>query len=170
MNFVLRHAGMGDPASAFVVLGAHVARPKTRPTARQLWLESLCVASASAHSLRPRWQYKNAPTRLSPRPHGYRSNEGTYVIYHTVEGCAASFLTPALHSRALMASALLLEALQALTPDRWCDLRAALYGVAVALAAALVADLSMQPNGRTRVALQAIAIRLTPRNQAPSLG
>ena len=37
--------------------------------------------------------------------------------------------------------ALLLEALQALTPDRHCDFQGALYGVAGALAAAVCADL-----------------------------
>jgi VanZ family protein len=41
----------------------------------------------------------------------------------------------------LMASAMLLEALQALTPDRHCDLEAALYGVAGALAGAVFAEL-----------------------------
>ena len=40
----------------------------------------------------------------------------------------------------LMCAAMLLEALQALTPDRCCDLQAAFYGVAGALAAALFAD------------------------------
>jgi hypothetical protein len=41
----------------------------------------------------------------------------------------------------LMASAMLLEALQALTPDRCCDLQAAFYGVAGALAGAVFAEL-----------------------------
>lgn len=41
----------------------------------------------------------------------------------------------------LMASGVLLEALQALTPDRHCDFRGALYSVAGALAAGLVVDL-----------------------------
>ena len=52
-----------------------------------------------------------------------------------------------------MASAMLLEALQALTPDRYCDLQAAFYGVGGALAAALFADLFTRTlrrlNGRT---------------------
>jgi VanZ family protein len=42
---------------------------------------------------------------------------------------------------ALTGAAMLLEALQALTPDRHCDFEGALYGVAGALAAALCADL-----------------------------
>lgn len=42
----------------------------------------------------------------------------------------------------LMAGAMLLEALQALTPDRHCDLQAALYGAVGALAGALFAELS----------------------------
>jgi hypothetical protein len=41
----------------------------------------------------------------------------------------------------VMVSALVLEALQALTPDRHCDLEAAFYGVAGALAGAIFADL-----------------------------
>ena len=40
-----------------------------------------------------------------------------------------------------MGAAMLLEALQALTPDRHCDFEAALYGVAGAVAAAVCADL-----------------------------
>jgi hypothetical protein len=42
---------------------------------------------------------------------------------------------------ALMGAAVLLEALQALTPDRHCDFEGALYGVAGAAAAAVCADL-----------------------------
>jgi VanZ family protein len=41
----------------------------------------------------------------------------------------------------LMGTAMLLEALQACTPDRHCDFEGALYGVAGALAAAVCADL-----------------------------
>src|SRR3974377_502480 len=48
---------------------------------------------------------------------------------------------------ALMAAAMLLEALQALTPDRCCDFQAALYGVAGALAAALGCGLFMLREG-----------------------
>jgi hypothetical protein len=40
-----------------------------------------------------------------------------------------------------MGAAMLLEALQALTPDRHCDFEGALYGVAGAAAAAVCADL-----------------------------
>jgi VanZ family protein len=42
---------------------------------------------------------------------------------------------------AFTVTAMLLEALQALTPDRHCDFQGALYGVAGALAAAVCADL-----------------------------
>ena len=60
---------------------------------------------------------------------------------------------PFLVGGALMGTALLLEALQALTPDRCCDFEAALYGVAGALAGALCADLFTRMlrrlNGRT---------------------
>jgi VanZ family protein len=52
----------------------------------------------------------------------------------------------------LMGAAMLLEALQALTPDRCCDLQAAFYGVGGALAGALFAELSSRilrrANGR----------------------
>ncbi len=41
----------------------------------------------------------------------------------------------------LMVSAMLLESLQALTPDRCCDVQAAFYGVAGALAGAVFAEL-----------------------------
>ena len=41
---------------------------------------------------------------------------------------------------AVTGAAMLLEALQALTPDRHCDFEGALYGVAGALAAAVCAD------------------------------
>ena len=43
-----------------------------------------------------------------------------------------------------MAVATLLEAMQALTPDRSANLEAALWGAAGALAAALVAELSVR--------------------------
>ena len=42
---------------------------------------------------------------------------------------------------AFTVTAMLLEALQALTPDRHCDFKGALYGVAGALTAAVCADL-----------------------------
>jgi VanZ family protein len=48
---------------------------------------------------------------------------------------------PIIVGGALMASGILLEALQALTPDRHCDFRGALYSVAGAIAAGLVVDL-----------------------------
>ena len=48
----------------------------------------------------------------------------------------------------LMVCAMLLEALQALTPDRCCDLQAAFYGAGGALAAALVADLFSRARAR----------------------
>src|SRR5262245_3702491 len=52
----------------------------------------------------------------------------------------------------LMASGILLEALQALTPDRYCDLQAACYSASGALAGAVVAALFIRamraPRGR----------------------
>ena len=47
----------------------------------------------------------------------------------------------------LMAAAMLLEALQALTPDRCCDFQAALFGVSGALLAAVVGNLFIRLNG-----------------------
>jgi hypothetical protein len=47
----------------------------------------------------------------------------------------------------LMAAAMLLEALQACTPDRHCDFQAAIWGVSGALAAAVVGDLFIRLNG-----------------------
>ena len=55
---------------------------------------------------------------------------------------------PFLVGGALMAAAMLLEALQALTPDRCCDFQAALYGVGGALMATLVAQTLVWLRGR----------------------
>src|SRR6516165_6862218 len=51
----------------------------------------------------------------------------------------------------LMAAAMLLEALQACTPDRHCDFQAAMYGVSGALLAAVVGDLFIRLNGPERL-------------------
>jgi VanZ family protein len=52
---------------------------------------------------------------------------------------------------ALMASAVLLEALQACTPDRHCDFQAAMYGVSGALLAGVVGDVFIRLNGPARL-------------------
>jgi hypothetical protein len=67
---------------------------------------------------------------------------------------------------ALMASAFLLEGLQAFTPDRHCDFQAALYSVGGALAAALFADLFIRLNGRTLLMPQRFRPRWLSRNNA----
>jgi VanZ family protein len=69
---------------------------------------------------------------------------------------------PLLVGGALMATAMLLEALQTFTPDRHCDLRAALLGAGGALAGALVLDLF----SRARIRMNGLAV-LMP--QRPSL-
>jgi VanZ family protein len=68
----------------------------------------------------------------------------------------------------LMASAMVLEALQALTPDRHCDLEAALYGVAGALVGAVFAELC----GRALIRLNAqrvLVLQSSPRWPSPSM-
>ena len=54
---------------------------------------------------------------------------------------ALAWRRPPLVGGILIAAGMLLEALQALTPDRHCDFQGALYSVAGALAGALFADL-----------------------------
>jgi hypothetical protein len=51
----------------------------------------------------------------------------------------------------LMATAMLLEALQTLTPDRCCDFEAALYRASGALIAAVVGALFIRLNGSARI-------------------
>ena len=83
---------------------------------------------------------------LGPAKWQYRTGLGWQIDHvvgyfgFTVMFCLA-WPRPIVVGGALMAAAMLLEALQALTPDRHCDLQAALYGVGGALAAALFADL-----------------------------
>jgi hypothetical protein len=59
----------------------------------------------------------------------------------------------------LMACAMVLEALQALTPDRCCDLRAAFYGVGGALAGAVFAEFC----GRVLIRLNGLPILVLER-------
>ena len=93
---------------------------------------------------------------LGPAKWQYRTGLGWQIDHvvgyfgFTVMFCLA-WPRPIVVGGALMAAAMLLEALQALTPDRHCDLQAALYGVGGALAAA--ADLFIRTlrrlDGRT---------------------
>ena len=69
---------------------------------------------------------------------------------------------PLLVGGALMGTAMLLEALQAFTPDRHCDLRAALLGAGGALVGALVLDLF----SRARIRINALAV-LMPQRPSP---
>jgi hypothetical protein len=95
---------------------------------------------------------------LGPAKWQYRTGLGWQIDHvvgyfgFTLMFCLA-WPRPIVVGGALMASAMLLLALQALTPDRCCDLQAAFYGVGGALAAALFADLFIRArrrlNGRT---------------------
>ena len=58
--------------------------------------------------------------------------------------CCLAWPRPIVVGGALMAFAMLLEALQAFTPDRHPDLHAALYNAGAVLAAALVAEFFMR--------------------------
>jgi VanZ family protein len=58
--------------------------------------------------------------------------------------CCLAWPRPIVVGGALMAFAMLLEALQAFTPDRHPDLHAALYSAGAVLAAALIAEFFMR--------------------------
>ena len=77
-------------------------------------------------------------------------------------GLGWQFERPLLVGGALMATAMLLEALQTFTPDRHCDLRAALLGAGGALAGALVLDLL----SRARIRMNGLAV-LMPQRPSP---
>lgn len=90
---------------------------------------------------------------LGPAKWQYRTGLGWQIDHvvgyfgFTIMFCLA-WPRPFIVGGSLMSAAMILEALQALTPDRCCDLQAALYGVTGALAATLVADLFVPLNGR----------------------
>ena len=83
---------------------------------------------------------------------GWQIDHAVGYFVFTLMFCLA-FSRPLVVGGALVATAILLEALQALTPDRCCDFQAALYGAGGALAAGLLADLFTRVlrrlNGRT---------------------
>jgi VanZ family protein len=68
----------------------------------------------------------------------------------------------------LMGSAMVLEALQARTPDRHCDLEAALYGVAGTLAGAVFAELCGRVLRRL-YAQRVLVLQRLPRWPPPSV-
>jgi VanZ family protein len=109
-----------------------------------------------------KWQYR---TGL-----GWRIDHVVGYFGFTLMFCLA-WPRPLVVGGALMAAAMGLEALQALTPDRHCDLQAALYGVGGALLAALFADLFIRAprrvNGRTFLIPQ--RLRAAPASLAPAL-
>src|SRR5262245_2302704 len=77
---------------------------------------------------------------------------------------------PLVVGAAVTTFAVLLEGLQALTPDRFADLHAALYSAAGALAAVLPGDLSIRAsrrlNGRTLLLARHFRLRWPSRNTA----
>src|SRR6516164_3925352 len=77
---------------------------------------------------------------------GWRIDHVVGYFAFTVLFCLA-WPRPLVVGGVLMATAMLLEALQTLTPDRCCDFEAALYGVSGALIAAVVGDLFIRLNG-----------------------
>jgi VanZ family protein len=101
------------------------------------------------------------PAKLVPR-----SGLG-WQIDHVVGYFALTFMfclawpRPLAVGGAIMALAVLLEALQAFTPDRHADLQAALYSAGGALAAILPTDLFIRArlNWRTRLMLQRFRVR-----------
>jgi VanZ family protein len=80
---------------------------------------------------------------------GWRIDHVVGYFAFTLLFCLA-WPRPLIVGAALMSAAIVLEALQALTPDRHCDFQAALYGVSGALAAGVVADLFIRLNGSER--------------------
>ena len=93
---------------------------------------------------------------LGPGKWQYRTGLGWQIDHvvgyfgFTIMFCLA-WPRPFMVGAALMAAAMILEALQALTPDRCCDFEAALYGVSGALLAAVVGDLFVRLNGPARI-------------------
>jgi VanZ family protein len=96
-----------------------------------------------------KWQYR---TGL-----GWRIDHVVGYFGFTLMFCLA-WARPVIVGGALMLGAMLLEALQALTPDRCCDFEAALYGVG----GALVGALFFRPFGLTLQRLKE-RTRLIPR-------
>jgi VanZ family protein len=117
-----------------------------KPTTRVCYVAVLVLLLVFCALGPAKWQYR---TGL-----GWQIDHVTGYFGFTLMFCLA-WPRPLVVGGALMASAMLLEALQALTPDRHCDLQAAFYGVGGALAAALLADLFIRAprwrwlNGRT---------------------
>jgi VanZ family protein len=94
---------------------------------------------------------------------GWRIDHVVGYFGFTLMFCLA-WPRPLVVGGALMVSAVLLEALQACTPDRHCDFQAALYGVGGALAGGLFADLFIRAlrrlNGRTLLMPQRFRARV----------
>jgi VanZ family protein len=91
------------------------------------------------------------PAKWAPRTHlGWQFDHFIGYFGITLFFCFA-WPRPLVVGRIVMAIAVLLEGLQALTPDRSADLEAALCGAAGALAAALIAELFIRAYGVLRV-------------------
>ena len=83
--------------------------------------------------------------KMAAAPHGARLADGSFPRLRRGPRNRLARLAPAIRRRAaLMATAVLLEALQALTPDRHADLQAGLFGASGALTVAVLAELFVQ--------------------------
>jgi VanZ family protein len=100
---------------------------------------------------------------LGPAKLQFRSGLG-WQIDHFIGYFALTFMIclawrrPLVVGAALTAAAIMLEGLQGLTPDRYCDLQGALYSAGGVVAAVLPADVFIRALGR----LQEQAILLRP--------
>jgi VanZ family protein len=109
-----------------------------------------------------KWQYR---TGL-----GWRMDHVVGYFGFTLMFCLA-WPRPIMVGAALMLGAMLLEALQALTPDRCCDFEAALYGVGGALTGALFfrpfSLTILHLKERTRLIPRWLGALLPARNEGP---
>ena len=106
------------------------------------------------------------PGKLVPRSGlGWQIDHFTGYFALTLMVCLA-WPRPVVVGGALMAAAVLLEGLQAFTPDRFADLHAAMYSAGGALAAVLPADRFIRARLNWLLMLQRIRLRWPSRNNA----
>jgi hypothetical protein len=125
-----------------------------KPTTRVCYVAVLVLLLVFCALGPAKWQYR---TGL-----GWQIDHVVGYFGFTLMFCLA-WPRPLVVGGALMASAMLLEALQALTPDRHCDLQAASYGVGGALSAALFANLFTRALRRLNWQTVLIPQRFSPR-------
>ncbi len=129
-----------------------------------------CRPNSSELVARPYWSFSSYSPPLAPR-HGKCAPEVRAGLGWQFDHVIGYFGFAVLFSLAwrrplavggiLMVSAVLLESLQALTPDRCCDVQAAFYGVGGALAGAVFAELC----GRVLRRLDRRAVLLSVRHR-----